>query len=135
MPSNFRYALEMVARSEGCCAADKAILVASQIVLGLLHALPIFPINYLQVLKCWFGVGGAARKVLQVSLLKQYLDYSDASRKRIGHTGFIQALLRDTVETVEATQHYQSIVAFVCSYPCTRTLFFMAGGQRLHKDL
>ena len=37
----------------------------------------------------------------QVALLRQYLDYSEASRKRIGHTGFIQALLRDTVEVVD----------------------------------
>ena len=61
----------------------------------------IFPINYLQVFKTWLGVGGACREALQVALLRQYLDYSDASRKRIGHTGFIQALLRDTVEIVD----------------------------------
>lgn len=61
----------------------------------------VFPVNFLQVFKSWLGVGGAARKTLQVALLRQYLDYSDASRKRIGHTGFIQALLRDTVEVVD----------------------------------
>jgi ABC-type multidrug transport system fused ATPase/permease subunit len=34
-------------------------------------------------------------------LLRQYIDFSDASRKRLGSTGFTQALLRDTVELVD----------------------------------
>ena len=70
-------------------------------ILGVMHAAPIFLINHLQVAKNWFGVGGAARKALQVSLLRQYMDYTDASRKRIGHTGFIQAILRDSTEVVD----------------------------------
>ena len=71
------------------------------LVLGVLHAAPIFLISKLQVAKSWFGVGGAARKMLQVALLRQYTDYTDTSRKRIGHTGFIQAILRDCPEVVD----------------------------------
>ena len=71
------------------------------VMLGLLHALPCFPLNMLQEVKCWFGVGGAARKTIQVALLRQYLDYTDASRKRIGHTGFMQAILRDSHEVID----------------------------------
>ena len=50
------------------------------LLLGLLHALPTFGINYLQEVKCWFGVGGAARKALQVAFIRQSLGHtSDGS--------------------------------------------------------
>ena len=71
------------------------------IFLGVLHAAPVFPISWLNVRKNWFGIGGAARKTLQVALLRQYLDYTDASRKQLGHTGFIQSILRDSSEVVD----------------------------------
>ena len=38
---------------------------------------------------------------LQVALLRQYLDYTEASRKRVGRIGFIQAVLRDTTEVID----------------------------------
>ena len=37
------------------------------------------------------GVGGAARAQIQVNLLRKYLNYTDASRKRVGLAGFIEA--------------------------------------------
>ena len=61
----------------------------------------MFPTYLLQERKCWFGVGGAARKTLQVDILRKYLQFTEASRKRVGPAGFIEALYRDSVEVVD----------------------------------
>ena len=68
---------------------------------GLAHALPVMLANWLQRQKPWFGVGGALRKELQVNLLRKYLNYAEASRKKIGTAGFIQALNRDVIEVID----------------------------------
>ena len=61
----------------------------------------MLPINHLQERKCWYGVGGAARKTLQVDILRKFLQFTEASRKRVGAAGFIEALYRDSVEVVD----------------------------------
>ena len=69
--------------------------------IGLAHSLPLMPINWLQEAKCWYGVGGAARKTLQVDIMRKYLQFTDSARKRVGAAGFVEALYRDAVEVVD----------------------------------
>lgn len=71
------------------------------IVIGAAHILPLLAIAQFDLEKCWYGVGGAARKELQVNLLRKYLNYSEASRKRVGSAGYIEALYRDSVDVVD----------------------------------
>ena len=65
---------------------------------GLSHAVPELILNRLRVLVCWFGVGGAARKRLRVNLLRRFMSYTEASRRRTGVAGCIEVLYRDAVE-------------------------------------
>ena len=57
------------ATSHTCAGLDQyksKVVDELAVLLGVLHAAPILPVNFLQVVKTWFGVGGAARKMLQV---------------------------------------------------------------------
>ena len=47
------------------------------------------------------SLGALGVRLPQVALLRQYLDYTEASRKRVGRIGFIQAVLRDCPEVVD----------------------------------
>ena len=68
---------------------------------GLLYALPIFGSNWLKLSKCWLGVGGAARRRLQVDLLRKYVNLTSTARREIGPAGFIAALSRYSIECVD----------------------------------
>ncbi len=70
-------------------------------VYGLIYALPIFVINTLRLSKCWLGVGGAARKLLQVNLLRKYVNLTTKARTQVGRAGFIEALSRYSYEVVD----------------------------------
>ena len=81
--------------------------------LAMAHILPFFPVLYWQERKCWFGVGGAARKTLQVDILRKYLQLTDASRKRVGEAGLVEALYRDAVEVVD--HGFMQLLAGACA--------------------
>lgn len=81
--------------------------------MGLAHALPVFLLKHLKELKAWFGVGGAARKSLQVDMMRKFLNFTEASRDRIGAAGFTEALIRDAVEVVD--NGYMQLIALVAS--------------------
>ena len=51
--------------------------------------------------KAWLGVGGGARKSLQVDIVRKYLQLTDGAREHVGPAGFIEALYRDSVEVVD----------------------------------
>mmetsp|Transcript_36218 Transcript_36218/g.72015 ORF Transcript_36218/g.72015 Transcript_36218/m.72015 type:complete len:832 (-) Transcript_36218:455-2950(-) len=77
--------------------------------IGMGHALPMFLVKQLKEQEAWFGVGGAARKVLQVDILRKYLQLTERSRSRIGAAGFIEALYRDSFEVVD--HGYMQLIA------------------------
>jgi ABC-type multidrug transport system fused ATPase/permease subunit len=83
------------------------------VLVGLAHALPVFLLKHLKELKAWFGVGGAARKSLQVDMMRKFLNFTEASRDRIGAAGFTEALIRDAVEVVD--NGYMQLIALVAS--------------------
>ena len=57
-------------------ADSHSAAVRLALLLGILNALPILPLNALQRLKPWLGVGGTARKELQVCALGPPLPYT-----------------------------------------------------------
>jgi len=71
------------------------------VLLGSLHFFPLLVLNALDLRECWYGVGGAARKDLQVNLLRKYLNYTEAARLRVGTSGFVEAINRHAVEVVD----------------------------------
>ena len=75
--------------------------VEMAVLLGGLNFLPLVILNVLDLNKCWYGVGGAARKDLQVNLLRKYLNYTESARLRVGTSGFIEAINRHVVEVVD----------------------------------
>ena len=85
-------------RSHGVTTQDKLTALA----FGSLYALPIFAVNYLQLSKCWMGVGGAARKQLQVDILRKYLNLTTQARAEAGRVGFVEVISRYAVEVVDS---------------------------------
>ena len=81
---------------------ELAVIGFQAMTIGAMYALPIFIINYLQLSKCWLGVGGAARKQLQVDLLRKYVNLTTQSRNDVGRAGFMEALSRYAYDVVDS---------------------------------
>ena len=82
-------------------ASDVEARFTLSFVIGLSHAVPTILNKHLKEQAAWLGIGGAARKELQVEVLRKYLQMTPRSRERVGASGFIAALTRDTMEVVD----------------------------------